>query len=121
MTAGERTELAGTVRNVSEEPSRSEERIRQRDSPDDGTRHVAFVPLVTGELRRHRRVAAQDHHEAADAFAHERVFILMWHCARTDLALGESPVTNPWPTISRIVFAQLDGADANCTSAPGDP
>lgn len=92
-----------------QQPVEYVERVRQRDPAHHQARHVAFVPLVTGQLTGHRRVAAQHDHQAADPLTVARVHLVR-HRGRADLAVGE-PLgeASSWPVISRIVVASDAG------------
>ncbi len=82
---GERAELVQHRQEGLQQPVEGEERVRERHPADHGAGDVALVPLVAGQLARHRGVAAQDHHQAVDPLAGARVHLVR-HGGRADLA-----------------------------------
>lgn len=85
----ERAELVEHRQERLQKTVEREERVRQRDAAHHGAGDVALVPLVARQLPGHRRVAAQDDHEAVDALAGAGVHLVR-HRGRADLARLEA-------------------------------
>src|SRR5699024_9023856 len=65
------------------------EGIGQRHAAYHGAKYVAFVPLLSGQIRHHREVAAQDYLQAADALTGASIHLVR-HRGRTHLAFLEA-------------------------------
>ena len=63
--------------------------IGQHDAAHDGAGDVALIPLIPGEARGHREIAAEDGFESVDPFAAAAVHFVR-HRGRADLAFGEA-------------------------------